>query len=97
MCIIDDYIRMYYVYILQSLKDNKLYSGYSSNLKQRFSDHNNGKVEVTKYRRPFELIYYEAYKHQEDATSREKFFKTQWGRNYLKKVLKNFWAHSSAG
>jgi predicted GIY-YIG superfamily endonuclease len=39
---------------------------------------------------PFELIYYEAYLHQQDATTREKFFKTQWGRNYLKRVLKNY-------
>ena len=82
---------MYYVYILRSLKDRKLYCGYSSNLKKRFISHNNGEIKVTKYRRPFDLIYYEAYKNQQDATTREKFFKTQWGRNYLKKVLKNYW------
>ena len=82
---------MYYTYILRSLIDNKLYSGYTDNLKRRFQDHNSGKVESTKHRKPFILIYYEAYLHQQDATSREKFFKTQWGRNYLKRVLKNYW------
>ena len=81
---------MFYVYILQSLKDSKLYNGYSDNLKRRLNDHNKGKVAITKHRRPFRLIYYEAYLNQQDATTREKFFKTQWGRNYLKRTLKNY-------
>ena len=81
---------MFYVYVLSSLKDSKLYYGYTSDLKQRLKTHNDGDVESTKNRRPFNLIYYEAYLHQQDATSREKFFKTQWGRNYLRRVLKNY-------
>lgn len=68
---------MYYTYVLRSLKDKKLYTGYSSNLKQRFEEHNRGRIEVTKYRKPFILIYYEAFLNQQDATSREKFLKTQ--------------------
>ena len=88
---------MYYIYVLQSIKDNKLYSGYTDNLRRRLEDHNKGKVESTKFRRPFKLIYYEAYLHQQDATVREKYFKTQWGRNHLRKTLKNYWAVSSAG
>lgn len=82
---------MYYIYILKSLKDNKLYNGYTKDLKERFQKHQKGEVESTKFRRPFKLIYYEAYLNQQDATGREKYFKTQWGRNYLKKVLKNYW------
>lgn len=81
---------MFYVYILKSTKDNKLYSGYTSDLRQRVIYHNQGKVESTKNRKPFKLIYYEAYSHQQDATAREKYFKTQWGRSYLKKVLRNY-------
>ncbi len=87
---------MYYIYVLRSDKDKKLYSGYSDNLKRRFDDHNKGKVDSTRSRTPFTLIYYEAYINQQDATTREKFFKTQWGRNYLKRVLKNYWTRSSA-
>jgi len=82
---------MFYVYIIKSLKDKKLYSGYSKDLRSRFKEHNDGNVPITKNRRPFKLIYYEAYINQQDATNREKYFKTQWGRNYLKKVLKNYW------
>jgi putative endonuclease len=82
---------MYYVYVLRSVKDGKLYSGYSADLKKRLEYHNKGKVGVTKYRIPFMLIYYEAFLHQQDATSREKFFKTQWGRSFLKRALSNYW------
>ena len=82
---------MHIVYVLRSLKDGELYSGYTSDLKSRLKYHNDGKVEATKHRRPFKVIYCEAYLHQQDATTREKFFKTQWGRNYIKRVLKNYW------
>jgi len=34
--------------------------GYTKNLKLRIEQHNNGEVQSTKYRRPLELIYYEA-------------------------------------
>jgi len=34
------------------------------------------------------LIYYEAYLDKQDAFAREKWLKTGWGRNYLKKILK---------
>ena len=81
---------MYYVYVLRSRRDGKLYVGYSNNPKARLEYHNIGKVEATKYRRPFEIIYLEGYLNQQDATSREKFFKTGWGRTHLKKVLKNY-------
>ena len=80
----------YYVYILKSKKDGNIYSGYTKNLKIRFSEHNKGRVEATKNRKPLKLIYYEAYLNQQDATKREKYFKTGWGRNYLKKVLNNY-------
>lgn len=82
---------MYYVYILKSLKDSKLYVGYSNNPKERLECHNCGKVEATKNRRPFEIIYLEGYLNQQDATFREKFYKTGWGRTHLKKILKNYW------
>ena len=66
---------MFYVYILQSKKDSKLYYGYTPNLRVRLKRHNNGKVNSTKYRRPFELIYYEAYKDCNIAQNRERDIK----------------------
>ena len=66
-------ILMFYVYILRSKLDNKLYTGFSSNLKKRIAEHSSGEVESTKNRRPLELIYYEAYQEKENALKREKF------------------------
>ena len=50
---------MYYTYVLLSKKDDKLYTGYTKDLKLRFKQHNNGQVKSTKNRRPLILIYYE--------------------------------------
>jgi len=62
---------MHYVYIIKSKKDGLLYTGSTNDLKKRFQLHNEGKVFSTRLRRPFELIYYEAYKAEKDARVRE--------------------------
>jgi len=67
---------MFYVYVLQSHKDKKFYTGYTKNLKLRFDSHNKGKICSTRERLPFKLIYYEACLNQQDATHREKYLKT---------------------
>ena len=81
---------MYYVYILQSGKDNNHYVGYTNDLRRRLKEHNEGKNFSTAPRIPFKLIYYEAYIDKKDAVEREKFFKTGWGRQYTKRVLKHY-------
>lgn len=80
---------MYYVYILKSKKDNLLYTGFSSNLKERIKWHNEGKSQATKWRLPVELVYYEAYKDKKDATRRELFLKSGKGRETIKKQLES--------
>ena len=81
---------MYYVYVLQSEKDEKFYTGYTKNLKLRFEEHIKGRVSSTKNRRPFKLIYYEACLNQQDATKREKYLKTFHGKMFLKNRLKSY-------
>lgn len=66
---------MFYVYVLKSLKDQNLYIGYTNNLKRRLVEHNDGENVSTSYRRPFRLIYYEAYLSKVDAQQREKKLK----------------------
>ena len=66
---------MYYVYIIKSKVDGNLYFGSTKDLRKRFSDHNSGKVFSTKHRKPFELMYYEAYRAEKDARSREQGLK----------------------
>lgn len=67
--------------------DNKLYTGFSSNLRKRLTEHNSGGVDSTRNRRPLELIYYEAHKYKDDALAREKFLKTTRGKILLKKQI----------
>jgi putative endonuclease len=62
---------MFYVYVLKSQADNKLYFGSTNDLKKRFTEHNAGKVRSTKGRTPLELVYYEAYRSETDARERE--------------------------
>jgi putative endonuclease len=85
----------FFTYVLQSKKDGKFYTGYTENLKERLKLHNAGKVVSTKNRLPMELVYYEASYNQQDATHREKYLKTAWGKRYIKNRLKNYLAKSS--
>lgn len=62
---------MFYMYILQSAHDKELYIGSTSDLKKRLNEHNTGKVQSTKPRKPFTLVYYEAYRVEDDARERE--------------------------
>ncbi len=80
----------FYTYILQSEKDGKNYAGYTKDLNLRFEQHQNGKVESTKNRRPLKLIYFEACINQKDALKREKYFKTHYGKMFLKNRLKSY-------
>ena len=72
---------MFYVYILQSIKNYKLYVGFAEDLKARIIKHKQGLVKSTKYMLPIELVYYEAYKSKKDALIREKRLK-QFAKGY---------------
>ena len=81
---------MFYVYVLQSLKyPDKIYIGYTTDLRERFSLHQKGLVQSTKPYRPWKLIFYEAYISKVDAKSREKYFKTAKGKRVLKLMLQD--------
>ena len=84
------FIMFHYVYVLKSQKDNKFYTGYTKNLKLRFEQHQKGLVESTKDRRPLKLIYSEACLNQKDATHREKYLKTFYGKMFIKNRLKSY-------
>jgi len=80
----------HYVYILKSKKDGKFYTGYTKNLKLRFEQHSKGLVDSTKNRRPLVIIYYESCLSQKDATHREKYLKTYYGKMFIKNRLKSY-------
>ncbi|MDA0376281.1 MAG: GIY-YIG nuclease family protein [bacterium] len=79
---------MFYIYVLQSQKDQQLYVGYTTNLKQRLATHNKGSVTSTKSRRPWKIIFAEIYINQNDALRREKYLKTTVGKRALKLMLR---------
>ena len=57
---------MHYVYLIKNNRDGCTYIGYSSNLKRRLTEH--------KDKNP-KLLYYEAYRDEKDARSREQRLK----------------------
>jgi len=75
---------MYYTYVLRSKKDNKLYVGFGKDWIKRLKEHNSGEISSTKARRPFEIVYFEACLSKKKAVAREKYFKTGFGRRFLK-------------
>lgn len=82
--------KFFYAYILQSEKSDKLYIGYTNDLRKRFKEHNSGQSTYTKSRGPYKIIYYEASLSEEDARSREIYLKSGRGRRYIKSRLKRF-------
>lgn len=83
---------MIFVYVLQSEADSGLYIGKTGNLRRRFGEHQNGESRSTKGRRPWKLIYYEAYLDELDAEGREVFLKSGGGRRFLDKQLRSHFA-----
>ena len=78
---------MYQLYILQSKKDLRTYTGYTRNFKQRLQKHNDGKVVATRNRRPLKLIYFENCLTEEGAKEREGYWKSGAGRRNLKRIF----------
>ena len=81
---------MFYLYILYSKKDKKLYVGHTNNLEKRLKRHNSGLVLVTKNRIPLVLIYSELHKTRKEAMKREYFLKSLWGGREKKKILEKY-------
>jgi putative endonuclease len=79
---------MWYTYNLFSLKSKTIYTGYTSDLKQRFIEHNSGiGGEYSAKNRPFKLIHYEAFLLKEEAMAQERFYKSGYGKEVLKKKI----------
>ncbi len=78
---------MYFVYVLKSNTDNRLYKGLTTDLDRRVKEHNRGKNKSTKPYIPWTLVYFENVETLAEAREREKYFKSGIGREQLKKIL----------
>lgn len=72
-------IIMYYVYILQSAKDKTYYIGVTTDLKNRFKEHNAGESKFSRTKIPYNLIWYGAFINKETAYAFEKYLKSSSG------------------
>ena len=78
---------MYYVYLIKNEGD-ETYIGFTSNLRKRLEYHNKGMNQSTRGHK-WELIYYEAYKSEQDARDRETTLKeSSQAKRWLKERLK---------
>ena len=77
---------MFYVYVLQSQIDGRLYKGLTQNINERLVQHNKGKTKSTKAFRPWKLLYYESFNSREEAREREKYLKSGAGREFINKI-----------
>ncbi|MEK7209011.1 MAG: GIY-YIG nuclease family protein [Patescibacteria group bacterium] len=87
----------YFVYILLSQKDKRLYVGCTQDLSERLARHNAGHANSTKNRRPFSLIYSEKIENKATAFNRERFLKSLWGSRFKRKVLADYLSKISHG
>lgn len=85
-----DHKVMFYTYILKSEKSDRIYTGYTNNLRKRLVQHNTGRSTYTKRDKPYKLIYYEACLNKDDAEAREKYLKSGMGKRYIKNRLQHF-------
>jgi len=89
---------MYYVYFLKSLKNNKIYVGYTcQDVFKRLKQHDDGTSTWTKQNDPFELIYYEKLFCKEDALIREKFYKSGFGKQIKTIIIKELSNRNNTG
>lgn len=78
-------INMYYVYIVRSQKNGRLYNGFTSNLKKRLHEHNSGQSFATKPYLPWQLVFYAAFETEQIAARFEKYLKTGSGSAFARK------------
>ena len=74
-------------YVLLGSDGKYLYKGACRNLKERLKDHHAGRCSRTKNRRPLTLFHHEYVDAYPEALKREKYFKSRYGRTWLKRQL----------
>ena len=75
-------------YVLLGADGAYLYKGACRNLKERLKDHRAGRSSRTKNRRPLTLVHYEYCETYSEALKREKYYKSRFGRTWLKRMQK---------
>jgi predicted GIY-YIG superfamily endonuclease len=80
-------IVMYYVYILQSIKDGSYYTGLTKNLKYRVNQHNYHHSAYTSTKAPYKLVWYGVFANKNKGLAFEKYLKSSSGFAFRNKHL----------
>ncbi len=79
---------MLYVYLIESLSESgQRYVGLTTDLKQRLTDHNDGKSAHTSKYRPWRLNTYLAFSDEDKARAFERYLKSGSGHAFARKRL----------
>ncbi|MEM6525252.1 MAG: GIY-YIG nuclease family protein [Bacteroidota bacterium] len=84
-----EFVDMLYTYILQSEKSERYYIGHTSDLEERLSYHNNGRVKATRNKGPWKIVYIEEYETKNQANQRELEIKKKKSRKYIEFLINN--------
>ena len=79
----------YFVYIIQSEKDESYYIGSTQDLDKRLVRHNQGRSKYTKSKIPWKLVYHEDYPDRSSAMKREQEIKRRKSRAYIEELVKS--------
>ena len=78
---------MFYVYILESLKDKSKYIGTTSDLRNRLKEHNGLETRSNKSKAPFKIAWYCGFGGKSHAYEFEKYLKSSSGHAFTRKHL----------
>jgi len=83
-------MKIFTVYIIKS-DEGLHYTGMTEDLSKRIQEHNSKSLSKwTKRGNNWKVIYSESFQIKSDALSREKWFKSGVGREFLKKNVPNY-------
>jgi len=78
---------MFYLYIIQSIKDGSYYIGSTESIVKRLNEHNFGNTRYTKNKRPWKLVYQDEYMTRSEAVIREKYLKRMKSKKYIENLI----------
>ncbi|MGA9119237.1 MAG: GIY-YIG nuclease family protein [Bacteroidota bacterium] len=77
----------FFVYVLESERTGRKYTGSTANLERRLGEHNRGETRSTRGKGPWKVVHQESFGTREEAEKREKYLKSGAGREKLERIL----------
>ncbi len=75
-----------YIYVI--ISNENIYIGQTNNPVRRFKDHYDKKVKSTKRFLTYQFFIVEKCENRSDSLKREKYYKTAYGRNKIRTLIK---------